>query len=99
MFFASKGKYDNFKRYFMKNLSSKIFLAGHKGMVGSAILRALSSKNAEQIITRTHTELDLTDQAAVRKFFKDERPTQVYLAAAKVGGIFAHNNFPAAFIY
>lgn len=77
----------------------KIFLAGHKGMVGSAILRALSSKNAGQIITRTHSELDLTDQTAVRKFFKDERPTQVYLAAAKVGGIFANNNFPAEFIY
>ena len=77
----------------------KIFIAGHQGMVGSAILRALSSKNAGQIITRTHSELDLTDQTAVRKFFKDERPTQVYLAAAKVGGIFANNNFPAEFIY
>jgi GDP-L-fucose synthase len=77
----------------------KIFIAGHRGMVGSALYRALSAQATDKLITRTHSELDLTDQAAVRKFFKDERPTQVYLAAAKVGGIFANNNFPAEFIY
>jgi len=68
-------------------------------MVGSALYRALSAQATDKLITRTHAELDLTDQVAVRKFFKDERPTQVYLAAAKVGGIFPNNNFPAEFIY
>ena len=81
----------------------KIYVAGHRGMVGSAILRALSAGNgdapAANIITRTHAELDLTNQAAVQAFFAAEKPTQVYLAAAKVGGIHANNTYPADFIY
>ena len=79
----------------------KIFVAGHRGMVGSAIVRQLLAQGhpAERIVTRTHAELDLTDQAAVRAFFAAERPDQVYLAAAKVGGIHANNTYPAEFIY
>ncbi len=79
----------------------KIYVAGHRGMVGSAILRLLLAQGhpAERIVTRTHAELDLTDQAAVRAFFAAERPDQVYLAAAKVGGIHANNTYPAEFIY
>lgn len=68
-------------------------------MVGSAIVRALKQQGYERIVTRTHAELDLTDQAAVRAFFETEKPDQVYLAAAKVGGIHANNTFPAEFIY
>jgi len=68
-------------------------------MVGSAIIRALEAKGLADIVTRTHAELDLTNQAAVRSFFKNEQPEQVYLAAAKVGGIHANNTFPAEFIY
>lgn len=83
------------------SLHSKIYVAGHRGMVGSAIVRLLLSQGylTEQIITRTHAELDLTDQAAVRAFFEWERPDQVYLAAAKVGGIHANNTYPADFIH
>jgi len=79
----------------------KIFVAGHRGMVGSAIVRTLLAKGIEgnQIVTRTHAELDLTDQHAVHDFFSKEKPDQVYLAAAKVGGIHANNTFPAEFIY
>jgi GDP-L-fucose synthase len=77
----------------------KIYVAGHRGMVGSAIVRALKQQGYERIVTRTHAELDLTDQAAVRAFFETEKPDQVYLAAAKVGGIHANNTFPAEFIY
>jgi len=77
----------------------KIYIAGHKGMVGSAIHRALQERGDQTIITRNHSELDLTNQAAVRSFFQTERPSQVYLAAAKVGGIYANNQFPADFIY
>ena len=77
----------------------KIYVAGHRGMVGSAIVRALHQQGHTNIITRTHSELDLTDQAAVRQFFKIECPDQVYLAAAKVGGIHANNIYPAEFIY
>jgi GDP-L-fucose synthase len=77
----------------------KIFVAGHRGMVGSAIVRTLQQHGQTHIITRTHAELDLTNQAAVRAFFEAEKPTQVYLAAAKVGGIHANNTFPAEFIY
>ncbi len=82
-------------------LSPKIYVAGHRGMVGSAIVRQLLAQGhpAERIVTRTHSELDLTDQAAVRAFFAEERPEQVYLAAAKVGGIHANNTYPAEFIY
>ena len=80
---------------------SKIYIAGHRGMVGSAILRQLLalSHPADRIVTRTHAELDLTDQAAVRAFFEAEQPDQVYLAAARVGGIRANNTYPAEFIY
>ena len=81
------------------DLNQKIYVAGHRGMVGSAIVRNLLSKGYSNIITRTHAELDLTNQAAVQAFFEKEKPDQVYLAAAKVGGIHANNNFPAEFIY
>lgn len=77
----------------------KIYVAGHRGMVGAAIVRALKERDQATIVTRTHAELDLTDQAAVRAFFAAERPTEVYLAAAKVGGIHANNTYPADFIY
>jgi GDP-L-fucose synthase len=79
--------------------SSKIYVAGHRGMVGRAIVRCLEAQGQFDIITRTHAELDLTNQAAVNVFFAAERPTQVYLAAAKVGGIHANNTYPADFIY
>ena len=82
-----------------KDLNQKIYVAGHRGMVGSAIVRNLQAKGLTNIITRTHAELDLTNQAAVENFFKAEKPDQVYLAAAKVGGIHANNTFPAEFIY
>lgn len=77
----------------------KIYLAGHRGMVGGAILRQLQARGETNIITRTHAELDLTDQAAVRAFMQAERPDVVILAAAKVGGILANNSYPADFIY
>jgi GDP-L-fucose synthase len=79
----------------------KIYVAGHRGMVGSAIVRQLLAQGqpAERIITRAHAELDLTNQAAVNAFFAEEKPDQVYLAAAKVGGIHANNTYPAEFIY
>ncbi len=79
----------------------KIYVAGHRGMVGSAIVRHLLAHGhkADHIITRTHAELDLVDQSAVRDFFAKEKPDQVYLAAAKVGGIHANNTYPAEFIY
>jgi GDP-L-fucose synthase len=81
------------------NPQTKIYIAGHRGMVGSAIMRNLQSQGYQNIITRTHAELDLTNQAAVADFFRKEKPDQVYLAAAKVGGIYANNTFPAEFIY
>lgn len=77
----------------------KIYLAGHRGMVGGAILRQLQARGETNIVTRTHAELDLTDQAAVRAFMQAERPDVVILAAAKVGGILANNSYPADFIY
>jgi GDP-L-fucose synthase len=79
----------------------KIYVAGHLGMVGSAIVRQLLAQGVAQtsIVTRTHAELDLTNQLAVQQFFAQEKPTQVYLAAAKVGGIHANNTYPADFIY
>lgn len=78
----------------------KIYVAGHRGMVGSAIVRHLlaNGQPEERIIGRTHAELDLTNQVAVRSFFEAEKPDQVYLAAAKVGGIHANNTYPADFI-
>lgn len=79
--------------------SVKIYVAGHRGMVGSAIVRNLQAKGFDNIVTRTHAELDLTNQRAVEQFFQKERPEQVYLAAAKVGGIHANNTYPAEFIY
>ena len=83
------------------SLEPKIYVAGHRGMVGSAIVRHLLAHGVQpnQIITRTHGELDLTNQAAVQAFFAQEKPDQVYLAAAKVGGIHANNTYPAEFIY
>ncbi|KEO54694.1 GDP-L-fucose synthase [Thioclava pacifica] len=82
---------------------TKIYIAGHRGMVGGAILRQLEARKANgaavELITRTHAELDLTDQAAVRDFMRDARPDVVILAAAKVGGIHANNTYPAEFIY
>jgi GDP-L-fucose synthase len=80
-------------------ISQKIFVAGHLGMVGSAIVRQLSSKGSYRLVTRTRSELDLTNQEAVKNFFQREKPDQVYIAAAKVGGIYANNSFPAEFIY
>jgi GDP-L-fucose synthase len=77
----------------------KIYVAGHRGMVGFAIVKALEAEGSTNIVTRAHTELDLTNQAEVHKFFEAEQPDQVYLAAAKVGGIHANNTFPAEFIY
>jgi len=79
--------------------SSPIFVAGHRGMVGAAICRRLEQEGGSNPITRTHAQLDLTNQAAVDAFFAAERPEQVYLAAAKVGGIWANNTYPAEFIY
>ena len=77
----------------------KIYVAGHRGMVGSAILRALKTQGYANIVVRTQTDLDLTNQQAVRTFFETEKPDQVFLAAAKVGGIHANNTYPAEFIY
>ncbi|MGY2489169.1 GDP-L-fucose synthase [Cupriavidus sp. CP313] len=79
--------------------SSRIYIAGHRGMVGSAIQRALRKKGFEHLITRSRNELNLTDQSAVREFFATEKIDEVYLAAAKVGGIYANNEYPADFIY
>ena len=81
------------------NKSNKIYVAGHRGMVGSAIIRVLKDQGFENIITRTHSELDLTNQQQVQELFSKEKPDQVYLAAAKVGGIFANDTYPADFIY
>ena len=77
----------------------KIYIAGHRGMVGSAIVRELERKGQTNLVFRTHQELDLTNQLAVQNFFHQEKPDQVYLAAARVGGIYANNTFPAEFIY
>lgn len=79
--------------------NDKIYVAGHRGLVGSAIVRNLKSKGYENIIGRTHKELDLTNQAAVREFFETQKPDIVVLAAAKVGGINANNTAPAEFAY
>lgn len=79
--------------------NAKIYVAGHRGMVGSAIVRNLRAKGYSKIVTRTHAELDLTEQAAVDGFFRAEKPDYVFLAAAKVGGIQANNIYRADFIY
>lgn len=81
------------------NLDERIFVAGHRGMVGSAVVRALEKRGYTNIIKREHAQLDLTDQAQVRDFFTAEKIDRVYLAAAKVGGIHANNTYPAEFIY
>ncbi|WP_135609973.1 GDP-L-fucose synthase [Methanococcoides sp. AM1] len=81
------------------NLNSKIYIAGHRGMVGSGIIRKLESKGYTNLITRTHNDLDLINQQAVNNFFETEKPEYVFLAAAKVGGIFANSTYPAEFIY
>ncbi|AKB50214.1 GDP-L-fucose synthetase [Methanosarcina barkeri str. Wiesmoor] len=78
---------------------SKIYVAGHRGLVGSALKRKLESKGYTNLIFRTHKELDLTNQQAVNKFFEQEKPEYVFLAAAKVGGILANSTYPAEFIY
>ncbi|MDE6444672.1 MAG: NAD-dependent epimerase/dehydratase family protein, partial [Muribaculaceae bacterium] len=83
----------------MMQKDSKIYVAGHRGMVGSAIVRELQRQGYGNIITRTHSELDLTDQVAVNKFFSEEKPEYVFLAAAKVGGIQANSLHPADFMY
>lgn len=83
----------------MTSSSKRIYVAGHRGMVGSAIVRHLQAAGETDIVTRTHAELDLTNQAAVREFFQTQGITDVYLAAAKVGGIHANNTYPAEFIY
>jgi len=81
------------------DLNDKIYIAGHRGLVGSAIVRQLESRGFTNLLIRTHKELDLTDQAQVQDFFKQEQPDYVILAAAKVGGIHANNTYPADFIY
>ena len=83
----------------MTDLNARIFVAGHRGMVGSAIVRRLEALGYRNIITKTRSELDLTNQQQVQSFFQDEKIDQVYLAAAKVGGIHANNTYPAEFIY
>ncbi|MDU3351668.1 GDP-L-fucose synthase [Clostridium sp.] len=81
------------------NKDSKIYVAGHRGLVGSAIVRELNKKGYINIIGKTHKELDLMDSVAVENFFKEERPEYVFLAAAKVGGIYANSTYPADFIF
>jgi GDP-L-fucose synthase len=81
------------------DLKDKIYIAGHRGLVGSAIVRQLESRGFTNLLMRTHKELDLTNQAQVQIFFKQENPDYVILAAAKVGGIHANNTYPADFIY
>lgn len=83
----------------MSQFQKRIFVAGHRGMVGSAIVRCLVEQGYSNIISRSRAELDLTDQAQVRAFFAEEKPQEVYVAAAKVGGIHANNSYPAEFIY
>ncbi|MBW1735751.1 MAG: NAD-dependent epimerase/dehydratase family protein, partial [Deltaproteobacteria bacterium] len=78
---------------------SKIYVAGHRGLVGSAIVRRLRDAGHENLVLRTHRDLDLLRQDRVERFFEEERPEYVFLAAAKVGGIWANSYFPADFIY
>mgnify|MGYP006187245725 FL=1 len=83
----------------MINLKAKIFVAGHHGLVGSAIIRQLKILGYDNLITRTHSQLDLTNQSSVMNFFKEFKPEYVINAAAKVGGILANYNYPAEFIH
>jgi GDP-L-fucose synthase len=78
--------------------TSRIYVAGHRGLVGSALMRALKARGFDNVVTRTHAELDLADQAQAERFFAAERPEHVFVAAAKVGGILANNSYPAEFI-
>src|SRR5436190_16697413 len=78
---------------------TKIYVAGHKGMVGSAITRVIGRRGLGEVVARTHAELDLTSQDGVRELFAREKPDEVVLAAARVGGIHANNTYPAEFIY
>src|ERR1700682_1894497 len=80
------------------NLSSKIYVAGHRGLLGSALVRRLHARGYSNLVVRTHSELDLTEQLAVREFFVKERPEHVFLAAARVGGTLANSTYPADFI-
>jgi GDP-L-fucose synthase len=80
------------------NHDSRIYVAGHRGLVGAAVVRALRQQGYQNLLLRTHQELDLTDQTAVREFFTRERPAAVIMAAARVGGIHANNTHPALFI-
>ena len=81
------------------DIESKIYVAGHRGLVGSAIVRKLRALGYKNLVLRTHQELDLTKQERVEQFFDEDRPDYVFLAAAKVGGIWANNTYPAEFIY
>ena len=81
------------------NLKDKIYVSGHTGLVGSAIVRQLKSRGFNNLLMRSHDELDLTNQAKVSDFFNHEKPDYVILAAAKVGGIYANSSYPADFIY
>ena len=83
----------------MMNLDSKIYVAGHRGLVGSAILRKLQAEGYTNIVTRTSKELDLTDDKAVQQFFEEENPEYVFLAAGKVGGILSNNTYPAEYLH
>ena len=84
---------------FYMQKTSLIFVAGHRGLVGSALIRTLQSQGFTNILTRTHSEIDLQNQSAVEEFFKKEKPEYVFLGAAKVGGIYANNTYPAEFAY
>ena len=79
--------------------TDKIYVAGHTGLIGSAIARRLEKDGYTNVVTKKHSELDLTDQTAVKGFFEKERPEFVFFAAARVGGIFANNRYRAEFIY
>ena len=79
--------------------NSRIYVAGHNGLMGSSLLRLLKEKNYSNLITRTHKSLDLTDQKAVDRFFAKEQPEYIFLSAARVGGIHANSTYPAEFIY
>lgn len=83
----------------MIDKDAKIYIAGHKGLVGSALVRCLNNNDYNNLVLKTKEELDLTNQTAVHKFFEQEKPDYVFLAAAKVGGILANNHYPAEFIY
>ncbi|RYG29773.1 MAG: NAD-dependent epimerase/dehydratase family protein, partial [Burkholderiales bacterium] len=83
----------------MTSSSKRVFVAGHRGMVGSAIVRELHKQGYEQVVTRSRSQLDLTNQEQVRSFFAEQKFDEVYVAAAKVGGIHANNTYPADFLY